>query len=65
MLAMKTMWERCRTCLDNASAATICSYGCTFCIDCSVAMDNECPNCRGELTARPARIALVRVNRRR
>ncbi|WP_306170113.1 DUF1272 domain-containing protein [Rhodococcus sp. D-1] len=34
MLAMKTICERCRTCLDNA-AATICSYECTFCIDCS------------------------------
>lgn len=64
MLAMKTMCERCRTCLDNASAATLCSYECTFCVDCSAAMDNECPNCGGELTARPRRIAGARVIRR-
>ncbi|MCC4306699.1 MULTISPECIES: DUF1272 domain-containing protein [Rhodococcus] len=64
MLAMKTICERCRTCLDNASAATICSYECTFCVDCSAAMDNECPNCGGELTARPRRIAGARVIRR-
>ncbi|MFF1946620.1 DUF1272 domain-containing protein [Rhodococcus qingshengii] len=63
MLAMKTWCERCRTSLDNA-AATICSYECTFCVDCSAAMDNECPNCGGELTARPARIAGARVIRR-
>lgn len=64
MLAMKTICERCRTCIDNASAATICSYECTFCVDCSVAMDNECPNCGGELTARPARIAQAPAIRR-
>ena len=63
MLAMKTICERCRTCIDNAAAATICSYECTFCVDCSAAMDNECPNCGGELTARPRRIA-ARVIRR-
>lgn len=64
MLAMKTICERCRTSLDNASAATICSYECTFCVDCSAAMDNECPNCGGELTARPRRTAEVPVIRR-
>lgn len=64
MLAMKTICERCRTALDNASAATICSYECTFCVDCSAAMDNECPNCGGELTARPRRIAQARAIRR-
>jgi hypothetical protein len=64
MLAMKSICERCRTSLDNASAATICSYECTFCVDCSAAMDNECPNCGGELTARPRRIAGARGIRR-
>lgn len=64
MLAMKTICERCRTCIDDAAAATICSYECTFCVDCSAAMDNECPNCGGELTARPARIAQAPAIRR-
>ncbi|MBH5141989.1 DUF1272 domain-containing protein [Rhodococcus erythropolis] len=64
MLAMKTICERCRTSLDNAAAATICSYECTFCVDCSAAMDNECPNCGGELTARPRRTAQARAIRR-
>ncbi|MDF3319812.1 DUF1272 domain-containing protein [Rhodococcus sp. C3V] len=61
---MKRMCERCGTCLDNASAATICSYECTFCVDCSVGMDNECSNCGGELTAHPARVAHARLIRR-
>lgn len=64
MLAMKPICERCRTSLDNASAATICSYECTFCVDCSAAMDNECPNCGGELTARPRRTAQAPAIRR-
>ncbi|MFA3899858.1 DUF1272 domain-containing protein [Rhodococcus qingshengii] len=64
MLAMKTLCERCRTCIDNAAAATICSYECTFCVDCSAAMDNECPNCGGELTARPRRTAQAPAIRR-
>ncbi len=64
MLAMKTMCERCRTSLDNAAAATICSYECTFCVDCSAAVDNECPNCGGELTARPRRVAQAPAIRR-
>ncbi|GEM_PF-478306 len=64
MLAMKTICERCRTSLDDASAATICSYECTFCVVCSAAMDNECPNCGGELTARPRRVAQAPAIRR-
>jgi len=64
MLVMKTMCERCRTFIDNASAATICSYECALCITCSAAMDNECLNCGGELTARTARVGQARVIRR-
>ncbi|RYE41208.1 MAG: DUF1272 domain-containing protein [Hyphomicrobiales bacterium] len=64
MLAMKTNCERCRTSLDNASAATICIHECTSCVDCSAAMDNESPNCGGELTARPRRLAEARAIRR-
>ncbi len=63
MLAMKTICERCCTCLDNASVASLCSYECTFCVDCSAAVGNECPNCGGESTARPARVAQARVIR--
>ena len=64
MLAMKTICERCRTSLDNASAATICSYECTFCVDCSAALKGGCPNCGGELAARPRRVAGARMIRR-
>ena len=37
--------------------AFICSYECTFCGDCAEAMELRCPNCGGELVARPRRRA--------
>ena len=39
----------------NATEARICSYECTFCTDCAEALDGVCPNCGGELVARPRR----------
>lgn len=55
-LLMKPQCERCNAALSGDSeAARICSYECTFCADCSSAMQNRCPNCGGELLARPRR----------
>lgn len=55
-LEMKPACEKCGAALAaDAPGATICSYECTFCGPCSDAMDGVCPNCGGELVARPRR----------
>jgi hypothetical protein len=55
-LEMRPQCERCAAPLPAGSeAARICSYECTFCADCSAAMHGRCPNCSGELVARPRR----------
>jgi uncharacterized protein len=54
-LEMRTQCEKCQAPLDGMSSALICSYECTFCPPCSTAMANKCPNCGGELVARPRR----------
>ncbi|MFC8964785.1 DUF1272 domain-containing protein [Streptomyces sp. NBC_01281] len=55
-LEMRDRCERCeRPLLIEASSARICSYECTFCVSCSDAMQDTCPNCGGELVARPRR----------
>jgi hypothetical protein len=56
-LEMRTECERCGAALAHDDAATICSYECTFCRPCAEAMDFVCPNCSGELVARPKRVA--------
>jgi hypothetical protein len=57
-LLMKSECERCGAALPPASAAArICSYECTFCAACANAMQGRCPNCGGELVARPRRLA--------
>jgi uncharacterized protein len=55
-LEMRTVCERCGTPLAPDGAAMICSYECTFCTDCAEAMAGVCPNCQGELVARPRRV---------
>jgi len=57
-LAMKPNCERCGTTLSETDAATICSYECTFCPNCAASMRFVCPNCGGELLARPRRIVI-------
>jgi len=52
---MKTACERCGTALEPDGQATICTFECTFCVDCAEAMEHFCPNCGGELVARPRR----------
>jgi uncharacterized protein len=55
-LEMRTACERCGMELSHDSDAVICSYECTFCRTCAEAVEFVCPNCRGELVARPKRI---------
>ena len=55
-LEMKAVCERCGAALAADGAAAICSYECTFCTECSAAMEHRCPNCSGELVARPRRV---------
>jgi hypothetical protein len=55
-LEMKSACERCGAALTaDAPDARICSYECTFCASCSEALSGRCPNCGGELLARPRR----------
>jgi hypothetical protein len=56
MLEMRPDCETCGVGLPaEAPGAFICSFECTFCADCADALDERCPNCRGELLDRPAR----------
>jgi len=58
MLEMKPLCERCQAALPaNLSGALICSYECTWCETCAAELDYRCPNCSGELLARPTRAA--------
>lgn len=57
MLEMRTACERCEAGLAGDGAARICSYECTFCPACADEMGGTCPNCGGELVARPRRAA--------
>ncbi len=56
-LEMRETCERCGAGLTAAGPAVICSYECTFCLDCAGAIEHVCPNCRGELVSRPRRDA--------
>ncbi|MEP7025568.1 MAG: DUF1272 domain-containing protein [Actinomycetota bacterium] len=55
MLEMRAQCERCAASLDHGGSAVICSYECTFCPPCAAQLEHECPNCGGELVARPRR----------
>ena len=55
MLSMKPHCEKCKADLGKANDAFICSYECTFCPPCTEKMNHVCPNCGGELVARPKR----------
>ena len=54
-LDMKCVCERCEKPLDWESDAFICSFECTFCIDCAEELDWICSKCGGELSPRPRR----------
>jgi len=54
-LEMRPACERCSADLPMDGEAFICSYECTFCRNCAIEMHRRCPNCSGELNARPRR----------
>ena len=57
MLKMKTSCEKCQASLAQTDLAYICSFECTFCIECTAELLRTCPNCGGELVRRPRRVA--------
>ena len=54
-LEMRAECERCGTPLASDGPARICSYECTFCVECADQLEARCPNFGGELVARPRR----------
>ena len=52
-LEMRTTCERCGSPLMATDEVYICTFECTFCMDCTKAMEHVCPNCGGELVRRP------------
>jgi uncharacterized protein len=56
-LELRAVCERCGAGLAPDGEARICSFECTFCVACTDEMKSVCPNCGGELVARPKRIA--------
>ncbi|MFC9329895.1 DUF1272 domain-containing protein [Kitasatospora sp. NPDC057015] len=52
---MRENCERCEVSLTPGGAAFLCSYECTSCPECTEAMAGTCPDCGGELVARPRR----------
>jgi len=59
MLILKPNCECCDKDLPpHSHEAMICSFECTFCADCTESvLGGRCPNCGGELVARPIRPA--------
>ena len=56
-LEMRGTCERCGMELPPRSeSARICSYEGTFCTLCAAELGHTCPNCGGELVARPRRV---------
>ncbi len=53
---MRQQCERCGAGLEDDSDAVICSFECTFCRPCAEVVAFVCPNCSGELVARPKRV---------
>jgi len=57
MLQLRPNCECCNRDLPPDAPARICSFECTFCVACSDKLGGICPNCDGELVARPRRPA--------
>ncbi len=57
MLALRPNCECCdRDLPPDAADAMICTFECTFCADCvETRLHGRCPNCSGNLVARPIR----------
>ncbi len=54
-LEMREQCEKCEESIGWQDEVCICSFECTFCATCTAEMENQCPNCQGELVARPKR----------
>ena len=54
-LEMSEVCEKCGDAVEETGEAYICTFECTFCKDCAQEMNAVCPNCSGELVARPKR----------
>jgi uncharacterized protein len=63
MLELRPFCECCGKSLSpESNEALICSFECTFCADCAQnVLHGACPNCGGNLTARPSRSAALLV----
>lgn len=61
MLQLRPNCERCDCDLPpDSDQACICSFECTFCKTCTeTILANTCPNCGGNLVARPTRTAAL------
>ncbi len=58
MLVLRPNCECCdRDLPPDAANARVCSFECTFCSDCAGRLGGICPNCGGNLVARPIRPA--------
>ncbi len=59
MLALRPGCECCDKDLPpDSTEARICSFECTFCVDCAEGvLQGVCPNCGGEMVRRPRRPA--------
>jgi hypothetical protein len=59
MLELRPNCECCdRDLPPDSQEAVICSFECTFCVDCAGSvLGGQCPNCGGNLVARPIRPA--------
>ncbi len=55
MLELRPNCECCDKDLAPDAQAYICSFECTFCVDCCDKQQGICPNCGGELVKRPVR----------
>ncbi len=59
MLELRSNCEHCNVALPpNSLDARICTYECTFCVNCvEHVLENVCPNCGGDFAPRPIRPA--------
>jgi hypothetical protein len=56
MLELRPNCQRCDRDLPPDADARICSYECTFCVECAEGvLQNVCPNCGGGFVPRPIR----------
>lgn len=64
MLELRPNCECCDADLPGDSPdAVICSFECTFCRTCAdQRLHGQCPNCSGQLVARPTRVGLALNN---